>query len=170
MMRTPWEISCPANTLRGQLKHSWLENGILCARPANVVGRRADGSFEREGKIAQYLNDIDVTRQLAEDLIQGFSPAQLVDQLGPLQKLPEETRLKIKEAVHDAYLDSSGMTELAESLGQEAEVFAKEFEKFSKVWNTGDDTDLKKAWQGVLQKAETLLAVFEKLPKGVVLP
>ena len=150
--------------------HSWLENEILCTQPLNIVNRRADGSWKSDNKIFTHLKNIESVRKLVDDMIQGFSPVQLVDQLGPLQKCSPETRLRIKEIVHNAYLEDSGIKGLAKSLEQVVNVFSEEFNTFIKAWNEGNDNELKKAWQGVLNKAANMLKVFEKLPKGVVVP
>ena len=169
MITLPSEL-CQADITRGQLKHSWIENEIQGTQPTNVVNRRRDGSWERDGKITKFIRNIELTRQLAHDMIQGFSPSQLVNQLGPLQKLSAEIRANIEKAVHDSYLESSDIEDLADDLRLEVEIFAKEFKKFSEVWQKGDDAALRNAWQGVLEKAEALLSVFERLPNGVVLP
>ena len=112
--------------------------------------------------------------QLSNDMVSGFSPAQLVDQLGPLQNLPDESRSRLKEVLHSAYLESSGISTLSELLSQELEGFEQEFSEFITVWNVErtdeNESALRDGWNQLQQVANSLLAVFETLPKGVVLP
>ena len=172
-MFTPWNIACRANTFRGQLKHSWLENQV-CNKTANDVATlwRTQIWDEVIGEIFQYR--IDQMRELANELVNGFSPAQLVDQLSPLQNFSEENRFRLKNVLHSAYIENSGISALSELLSQEIEGFAQEFTRFLTVWNTKrtdeNEPALRHGWNQLQQVANSLLAVFEKLPKGVVLP
>ena len=172
-MFTPWNIPCRANTLRGQLKHSWLENQVCNKTADDVATLWRTGMWDKEiGEIFPYR--IDQSRQLANEMLSGFSPAQLVDQLSPLQSFPHDSRSRLKDVLHSAYLESSGISSLSELLSQELEGFAEEFTKFLTVWNT-ERTDenepaLRDGWNQLQQVAKSLLAVFETLPKGVVLP
>lgn len=172
MIRSPWNIPCEANTRRGALKHSWLENQILQYRPDNVVNRRRDGSWERSGKLAGDLENIGKARELARTLAEGFSPAQLVDRLQPLRHLPEPARRQIKTAVHQTFLERCGdeVEALAGELAAALDGFESVYRDFGAAWQESDDPALHKAWQAVTQKGHILLAVFEKLPHGVVLP
>ncbi len=167
---SPWNIPCDANDLRGRLKHSWLENEVLQYRSDNVVNRRRDGSWKRDGRIAAHEDRIADLMELADGLVDGFSPAGLVDRLEPLEALAPEAREMVKAAVHQAYAERHGMEELAVSLKAEAEYFRQSFVSFKKAWEDGDDAALEDAWDQVLQQAQALVAVLEKLPRGVVLP
>ena len=172
-MFTPWNISCPVNILRGQLKHTWLENQV-CNKSADDIANfwRTKSWDNVIGEIFPYR--IDQSRQLANEMLSGFSPAQLVDQLSPLQSLPHDSRSRLKDVLHSAYLESSGISSLSELLSQELENFTEEFAKFLTVWNTErtdtNEVALRDGWKQLQQIANSLLAVFEKLPKGVVLP
>ena len=172
-MMSPWNIPCRANTLRGQLKHSWLENQLLNKTTDDVTRLWRTGIWEKEiGETFPYR--IDQSRQLANEMVRGFSPAQLVDQLSPLQNLSEESRFRLKDVLHSAYLESSDISVLSELLSQGVEDFAEKFTKFLPVWNTKrtdeNEPALRDGWNQLQQVANSLLAVFETLPKGVVLP
>ena len=111
-------IQCSANTLRGQLKHSWLENQ-LCNKTAHDVVSfwRQEGwpalEMEFEGRVGDVM-------RLSDDLEDGFSPAQLVDRLTPFAGLSEELKMEIRKAVHTAYLKSSGICDLKAPLREAA--------------------------------------------------
>jgi len=172
-MFTPWNISCPANILRGQLKHTWLENQVCNKSADDVANLWRTKSWDNViGEIFPYR--IEQSRQLINDMVSGFSPAQLVDQLGPLQNLPDESRSRLKDVLHSAYLETSGISALSELLSQEIEAFAREFKGFLTAWNTErtneNEPALRDGWNKLQQVADSLLAVFERLPKGVVLP
>ncbi len=95
-------IPCEADITRGQLKHTWLENQ-LCSGKLDV-----DSVVRMWRKMSwQALDqefDIRVRQavQLADDLENGFGPAQLVDRLTPFAGLSEGLKGRIKEAVHTA--------------------------------------------------------------------
>lgn len=172
-MFTPWNISCPINILRGQLKHTWLENQVCNKSADDVANLWRTKSWENViGEIFPYR--IEQSRQLINDMVSGFSPAQLVDQLCPLQNLPNKSCSRLKDVLHSAYLESSGISSLSELLSQELESFTEEFAKFLTVWNTEltdeNEVALRDGWKQLQQIAIPLLAIFEKLPKGVVLP
>lgn len=167
------DLRCDANIRRGQLKHSWLDHKVRDKSADDVAKFWRDGSWANEiAKIFPYR--INQARDLASGLANGFSPAQLVDRLGPLQNLPEESRDKLKKAVHAAYLEKTEILSLAESLHREVENFAGKFEKFRVLWNQEhtreNEMALREAWQQLQKSGDALLAVFETLPKGVVLP
>jgi hypothetical protein len=99
-MLTPWNIPCDANILRGQLKHSWLENEVLFFSPENIVSIWKRGEWaELERK---YSARIEHALSLVENFVDGFSPAQLVDTLRPLACLSPQDKETIKAAAHAA--------------------------------------------------------------------
>ncbi len=163
---------CSSNILRGRLKHSWLENQLLNKTADEVVYLWKEtgwGALDNE-----FSMRVSETITLAENLVQGFSPAQLVDSLAPLARLDQETRDLIKQAVHKAYLESSGITELSQPLCKAAKALEAALDQLRTVWRrpvtVANEKDLKNAWQMVSTQAKALHAVLERLPKGVVLP
>lgn len=169
-MLTPWNIPCDANTLRGQLKHSWLENEILYISVETVITLWRQGGADLAARYAVRVQDLS---RLADSLAEGFSPAQLVDTLKPFGGLSTEMKSAIKGAVHAAYLESSGILALqaplkAAALGMEAAL-----QELSRTWalpQPQGEYSVRAAWEGVREKASALIEVLERLPKGVVLP
>lgn len=171
-MRAPWNISCDANTRRGQLKHSWFENQVLNKTSDNVINFwKTTGWKALEQQFAVHIRK---AIQLSDELESGFSPAQLVDTLTPFEKVDDKTKELIKQAVHKAYLESSNITELKAPLKEAAEELEKALKHLFEVWNQQvfekSESELKKAWDEFLIKATKLHSVLEQLPKGIVLP
>lgn len=171
-MLTPWDIPCEANTLRGQLKHSWLENQLCNKKTEDIVS-----SWQKGRRWSALENEFDMrikqTLDLAGNLAEGFSPAQLVDQLRPLAQLHDGDRALIKKAVHEAYLESSGIMTLQAPLRDAAKSLGNALSQLRHVWNSKlpeGEQKVGKAWELVYEKANGLLELFKKLPTGVVLP
>lgn len=169
-MLTPWNIPCDANTLRGQLKHSWLENEVLNVSIETVITLWRQGGADLATRYAVRVQDIS---RLAESLADGFSPAQLVDTLKPFGGLSTEERTAIKGAVHAAYLESSGILTLQAPLKAAAMGMEAALQELSRAWTLPQpqgESAVRAAWEGVREKASALIEVLELLPKGVVLP
>ena len=172
VMGTPWNISCDTNTLRGQIKHSWLENQVLNKTSDNIIDFwKANGWKALEQQFAVHIRK---AVQLSDELESGFSPAQLVDTLRPFEKVDDETKELIKEAVHKAYLESSNITELKASLKEAAEELEKALKHLLEAWDQQvsekSERELKETWNEFLTRARKLHSVLEQLPKGIVLP
>lgn len=172
VMGTPWNISCETNTLRGQLKHSWLENQVLNKTSDNVINFwKSTGWKALEQQFAVHIRK---AIQLSDEQESGFSPAQLVDTLTPFEKVNDETKELIKQAVHKAYLESSNITQLKVPLKEAAEELEKALGHLLEAWNQQvsekSELELKKAWDEFLTRARKLHSVLEQLPKGIVLP
>lgn len=170
MMLTPWNIPCEANTLRGQIKHSWLENEILNLSMETVITLWRRGGAELTAKYAVRLQTLSL---LVGSLEEGFSPAQLVDTLKPFSDLSLEEKAAIKGAVHAAYLESSGILALQAPLKAAAAGIEAALQELSRAWalpKPQGESAVRVAWEGVRKKANALIEVLERLPKGVVLP
>lgn len=161
-----------ANLDRGQLKHSWLENQVLNKTSNNVINfwKSTDWNALEQ----QFAVHIRKAIQLSDELESGFSPAQLVDTLRPFEKVDDETKELIKQAVHEAYLESSNITELKAPLKEASEELEKALGHLLEAWNQQvsekNEQELKKAWDEFLTRARKLHSVLEQLPKGIVLP
>lgn len=170
MMLTPWNIPCDANTLRGQLKHSWLENEILYISLETVITLWRQGGSDLAIRYAMRVQDLS---GLIESLVEGYSPAQLMDTLKPFDGLGAEERATIKGAIHAAYLESSGILALQAPLKAAAVGMEAALRELSRAWALpqpqGEDT-VRAAWEGVHEKSRVLIMELERLPKGVVLP
>lgn len=169
-MLTPWNIPCDANTLRGQLKHSWLENEILYISVETVITLWRQGGADLAARYAVRVQDLS---RLANSLAEGFSPAQLVDTLKPFGGLSTEERTAIKAAVHEAYLESSGILALQAPLKAAAVGMEAALQELSRAWVLAQpqgESAVRTAWEGVREKSRVLVMELERLPKGVVFP
>lgn len=170
MMLTPWNIPCDANTLRGQLKHSWLENEILYISIETVIALWRQDGADLATRYAVRVQDLS---RLADSLAEGFSPAQLVDTLKPFGGLSAEMKSAIKGAVHAAYLESSGILALQAPLKAAAVGMEAALQELSRTWalpQSQGESAVRAAWEDVREKASALIMELERLPKGVVLP
>lgn len=167
-MLTPWDIPCEANTLRGHLKHSWLENELGIMTTKNILS-----AWRKGMKWPEFDVHIKEVFCLADNLAEGFSPAQLVDQLRALAQLSEGDRALIKKSVHKAYLESSGIMKLEVPLKKAAQSLGDAISQLRDAWkikHPEGEQKVEEAWELVSMKAKELLDVFQNLPTGVVLP
>ncbi len=104
----------------------------------------------------------------------GFSPAQLVDQLAPLRRLPDDLQNEIKKAVHETYLATSYITSLEKSIRKCALALQPELNNLRKLWGKSFspeyEVELRACWENIRKKGEALRQELEKLPRGVILP
>jgi hypothetical protein len=172
-------MPCSAARLRGILRHSWLKNQILGMDAGFVVqmhGRpslhEARESFERKirpgGEFDLRLSD---ARQLVRDMVEGFSPAQLVDS-GPLAALPAETLAAIKSVIHREYLSETRIEQCAEPIAAACDLLADALRDFSDVWfgRAAGLGMVRKSFEQLQLRARALHEQLEKLPEGIVLP
>ena len=163
-------IPCDANTLRGQLKHSWLENEVLYISIETVIALWQRGGADMSAKYAMRVQDLS---RLVDSLAEGFSPAQLVDTLKPFGGLSVGARAAIKSAVHSAYLESSGILALQAPLKAAATGMETALQELFGTWSLPQpqsESAVRAAWELVREKARVLILELERLPKGVVLP
>lgn len=170
-MLTPWNIYCEASGRRGVLRHAWLENQILNKTPEEAItlcsqpqGWRA---LERD-----FPSSVRQASELVESLVEGASPAQLIDKLGPFTSLTDESRTALKRAVHEAYLESSGILELKGPITTAIDKLEAALIEFRKAWTNRDRDGLPlvhRTWLRVRECADALRDLLEH-PKGVVFP
>jgi hypothetical protein len=165
-------IPCETAIFRDQLKHTWIENQIKNKSEEEVVflwlGPRWP-VLEREFPLR-----VQEAHQLAKDLETRFSPAQLVDRLAPLARLPDDTRSTIRQAVHAAYLDRSGIAALKQTLTEAVQVMREALDQFLDAWKqpVSDEAEqrVRESWRQLYHCAESLRNELDRLPGGVVLP
>jgi hypothetical protein len=166
-------IPCPANTLRDKLRHTWLENQIFFYNSDDVVSFWKDGDWSHTINLV-YGEYIQQAIELADNLIDGFSPAQLVDELSLFRSLTEETRNKIKKAIHETYLATTNISSLEEPLRKAAIGMQTEIINLQILWGLPHVIDneraLRQCWERIGSKGKPLHCLLGKLPKGVVLP
>lgn len=163
---------CQANQSRGRLKHSWLENQLLNKNPEEVVFLWQNTGWTALDK--EFSVRIKEAVDLADNLENGFSPKELVEQLAPLSHIDEETKGLIKKAVHTAYLKSSNITDLKLPLRDNAMALGGALDELRAVWilpvDVNNEQILKHVWVKVSVNAKALHSILAKLPKGMVLP
>ena len=158
--------------LRGRLKHSWLENQVCNKTVEDVVLLWRNGKWEALEKEFGFC--VEETLHLADEMVAGFSPAQLVEKLAPLHTLSPQTKDRLKHAIHNAYLESSRIQELALDLRNAATSTEDELKRLLAIWNKpprpDDEPGLRSRWDAFREKADDLLVVLSQLPTGIVLP
>ena len=161
-----------ASILRGRLKHTWLENQVCNKTVEDVIFLWRLGKWRALKE--EFGFRVQETLHLADEMVAGFSPAQLVETLAPLHALSPETKKHLKEAVHNAYLECSGIQEMALNLNRTATVVESELKRLIAIWHKPptpeNELALRAGWHSLSEKADDLLAVLSQLPKGIVLP
>lgn len=173
-------MPCSAALRRGLLWHSWLKNQILNMDAGFVVRmyshpalREARESFERKiqpgGEFEAKLHD---ARQFVQDIIGGYSPAQLVD-IGVLSSLSAEVRASIKATIHQEYLAQTGIEQHTELIANAIDNLEQALKEFADAWYRQpvlEESLLKSRFEQSQARARTLHNELEKLPEGIVLP
>lgn len=163
-------LYCPAGSVRGQLKHSWLENQILNKTTGQIAELRRSGW---PALLEEFPERLKQAQRLADEVEVGFSPTQLIDRLRPLRGLPQGERREIGAAVHAAYLERVDTEILREKLTAAAASLAQALARLRAEWETSavaSDARLQETWEEVLVEAARLVEVLDELPRGIVLP
>ena len=173
---------CDAEDIRSRLSHDWLGNRILRLNAEVVAEMHGEASEDREefesyllpgGRYEQYLDDL---KKLADTVVDGYSPAQLISTV--LNTLPKSTQDQIKTIIHDTYLNvcingTSTIENLQEALSASAGTFEATLTDFCKSWFFGRDVSaqtIKYKFENVLRQASDLREVLSQLPRGIILP
>lgn len=166
-------IPCTANALRDKLRHTWLENQIFFYDVDDVVSFWEDGDWSNTIN-SVYPELIQEAIDLANNLVDGFSPAQLIDELLSLKPLSKDTRNRFKKAVHEAYLSATNISSVENPLREAATAMQIELMELQRLWGMPHGADNEKAlrqcWERIGLKGKPLHSLLGKLPKGVVLP
>lgn len=173
-------MPCDAALQRGLLWHSWLKNQILKmdagyvahmhSRPSLLEARE---SFERKIQPeGEFESRLDESRLFARDMVDGFSPAQLVDS-GPLANLSAEARASLKSAVHGEYLEQTSIEERTGPVTEAVNELGKALGEFRDVWYRRPHSEAEQIRAGFEQlqtRARALHEMLGNLPEGIVLP
>jgi hypothetical protein len=159
-------LPCRASSLRGKLKHSYLENAVcLPTLPEDLFESLTyqENGIERQQIIRQQISEF---AKLLDSGDYGFSPAQLVDQLPPFQKLAGEERRIFKEQLHKRFCEDFQVTERKRRFESAAGVFLEDLDAFlaipAKEVNSAEAPMLK-----VQDSARGLIRELETMPKGI---
>ena len=126
------------------------------------------------GLYGQYLGEL---RELADTVVDGYSPAQLVSQT-ILNTLPKDSQDQVKTAIHSAYLNvringSDTIENLHDTLSAAVRAFEATLTDFSNTWFRGRDVTpqtIRRKFEDVLQQASELKEALSRLPRGIILP
>ena len=162
------DFSCYTAILRGRLKHSWLENQVLNKSAKDILEMRSEGAWN--ALMEQFPTRVREARGLVEAMLEGFSPAQLVDRIEIFAVLSETTKASLRGTLHSGYLAQSEVRAQQQSLASTTNELAGVLDRVSRLWREGSDCDLERAWQDVISAAAALRDELEALPKGIVLP
>lgn len=159
-------LPCKASSLRGKLKHSYLENAVcLPTLPEDLFESLTykENGVERQQIIRQQISEF---AELLDDENYGFSPAQLVEQLRPSQKLAGEERRILKEQLHKRFSEDFQVVERRQRLESAAGVFLEDLDAFlatpAKQSSLAQSRMLK-----VQDSARGLIRELETMPKGI---
>jgi hypothetical protein len=157
--------------LRATLEHTWLKRRLLYRlRTERNEWLRAVATDPLPDILAGIPPQIEETRKLLASIIEGYSPAQLIDQ-GLLAALPKKARGLIRDAVHKAYLDSEVMQPLVCRLEAALSDFESNAENIACAWFSGvGDEKLTDVLMNLESSAERLRRALLELPREVVLP
>lgn len=163
-------INPDLDDLRATLEHTWLKRRLLTrVRAERAEWLKAVGTGSLPKVLAGIPARIKETRKLLACLIEGYSPAQLVD-LCPLAALPHETKKIIKGAVHKAYLDSGVIQPLAAQLRGALDEFEAEAAEIGPAWTgAAGAKKIDSVLDGLETAAERLRQALLDLPREVVL-
>lgn len=170
-MLFPWNTPCDANTIRGQLKHSWLDNQILNKSAADVGFLRKQGSWP--SLYSEFDTRLEDAQRLAGMIESGFSPALLIDSLTVFADLDARSRADLKQAVHAVYVTAFRPSDFVPTYEKAVKELRTAITDFRNAWdiqtNSGEDLVVG-TWEQVIKRAKTLEKVLNSLPKGIVLP
>lgn len=173
-------MPCDAALRRGLLWHSWLKNQILKMDSGYVVQmhRRPSLQEERESferKIhagGEFESNLDDARQLVLNMVEGFSPIQLVDS-GPLAIMSVKAREAIKSVVHREYLIQTRIEECIMPITSAIDELELAYREFASTWYqhpSADQAAIQKSFESLQHCARNLHELLGRLPEGIVLP
>ncbi len=174
-MVSPVKTVAVSNTdldeLRATLEHTWLKRRLLFRlRTERVEWLKAAATEPLPDILAGIPAQIQETRELLANVMEGYSPARLIDP-GVLGALPEKERGLIRSAVHQAYLESGVMHSLVGRLEVALNDFESKAAEIPLAWGKGvSDVKLTDILMNLEYAAERLRSVLLELPQEVVLP
>jgi hypothetical protein len=155
-----------------RLKHSWLENQLLNKDSDDIVRIWRKGNWpaldhEFSSRIAEAL-------RLADALCEVYSPGRLVQSLAPFSFLKAATRLELAAALHQQFLERSGMVQLSEDLKQTLVNLEGQLDVLRCLWPAARSemaaSRISKAWEEIHESSSRVYVYFASLPMGVWLP
>lgn len=162
--------NCRANNLRALIKHRWLKNLILLTESGKIQSARDQKKTWKYIDNWLELSDrLEIAKEFSEVMIDGFSPLLLVGKLTPFFKLTDTKKKEIKEAVHIAYLQKTGIVDKYELYIAQLNNLERDINDLKVKWSS-DNADIRDAFDALKTNAKALLVIVEQLPEGIVLP
>jgi len=159
-------LPCKASSLRGKLKHSYLENAVcLPTLPEDL----AESLIFKENGVARHQvirQQIHEFTELMGSAEQGFSPAQLVDQLRPFRDLTTEDRRVLKEQIHRQFSEEFQLAERKRRFELAAGDFLEDLDVFLATTSEDEKSSQLKMLK-VQDSARSLIRELEQMPKGI---
>lgn len=173
-------VPCNSAMLRGILRHSWLKNQILTMDAGYVIQMRGRPSLHEEREAferkirpgGEFESRLGEARKLVREMVDGFSPAQLVD-TGPLAGLSPEARAAIKSVLHREYLSRTMIEKCAEPATAACDALEIALREFSDNWFREPYPGavvIRKKFEELQLRARSLNDSLGDLPEGIVLP
>ena len=159
-------LPCKASSLRGKLKHSYLENAVcLPTLPEDLVESLtySENGVARQQIVRKHIREF---AELLDSVDSGFSPAQLIDQLPPFQKLAGEERRILKEQLHKRFCEDFQLAERKRRFELAAGAFLEDLDAF--LATPAKEGDLTQSRMLKVQdSARGLIQELETMPKGI---
>lgn len=159
-------LPCRASSLRGKLKHSYLENAVcLPALPKDLMKSLTykENGVPRQEIIRQQIHEF---KDLMASCEHGYSPAQLVDQLRPFRALSEKNRQLLKEQMHRQFIKEFELEERKGRFESASEKFLSALDLFLEA-SSGDKGMAQSNMVKVQDCARGLIRELEGMPKGI---
>jgi hypothetical protein len=169
-MFAPFNIPCEANEVRGRLKHRWLWNLILGIEKEEILNaKNQKKSWEYIDKQLEISSRLDEAKIFSEEIIDGFSPVQLIDKLGTFAKLSEEHKVKIKNIIFRVYLEQTSIILIQNNYREKLSLLEKAIDEFKVEW-LSNNSSIDEKFAFLQTCAKDLHSSMECLPSGVIIP
>ena len=162
----PFALPCGASALRRELKHDYLTNtACLMAVPADLLESmlRLEEAKPRHQIIRDRMAEL---IDLLDKPGDGFSPAQLLDDLAPFRSLASETRECMRAQVQRQFAEEFELGARKTRLQQRSEQFSAALDSFLNKARP-NPTSATALMEQVHEAARELIRELESLPKGI---
>lgn len=166
-MYYPIELSAT----RSVIKHSWLENRILNKTPDAICALWLTGDWKAlNGEFLDCERDAEM---FGQTFVESFSPARLVDLVGPLTQLDSGDKAALRTWLHEAYLAKQSVSKLAPMYMKALVELRGGLAALRKAWllsRPEGRRQIHDCARRVVASAGRLRDIMEQIPKGLVLP
>lgn len=166
-MYYPVELSAT----RSVIKHSWLENRILNKTPEVICALWLNGDWR--ALHGEFLDCEQDAEDFGRTFVESFSPARLVDLVGPLTRLDSGDKAALRTWLHAGYIAKQAVGKLAPMYMKAFEDLRESLAALRNTWllsRPEGKQQLHDCARRVLISAGHLRDIMEQIPKGLVLP